>query len=261
MGEAEATVGRVKSDWALIDIGNTHVKIGQFQAGKLDAVQLRPTTDPSQQFLAAIPLGLTQTAVASVNPAVLNSVMEAAESIRLDVRVVLASDGSIFRSGIVTYDVKTPETTGVDRVLGCLGALLEAPGCSVAVVDCGTATTVNLMTADRCFRGGMIAPGRRLLSQSLKRGTASLPEIMPEAVGLEIGRSTQESMSAGVAAAFIGGIRESVSVALKAFPEAKVFLTGGDAEFAQRVFPELTRVDWLTLRGLHWYASHVGQSS
>jgi type III pantothenate kinase len=260
MGEAEATVGRVKSDWVLIDIGNTHVKTGTFLAGKLDSVQLRPTRDPSQHFLAAIPPGLTQTAVASVNPTVLNLVTEAASSVGLDVKVVLTSDGSIFRSGIVTSDVKTPETTGVDRVLGCLGAILDASGRSVVVVDCGTATTVNVMTADRCFRGGMIAPGRRLLSQSLKRGTASLPEIMPDAIRIEIGRSTQQSMNAGVAAAFIGGIRESVSAALKEFPEGRVFLTGGDAEFAHRVFPDFTRVHWLTLNGLHWYASNVGQS-
>jgi len=261
MGEAKATVGRVKPDWVFIDIGNTHVKIGIFLAGKLDSVQLRRSTDPTRELLQAVPAGAIQAAVASVNPGALKNFRKGASSTGLDLNVLLTSDGSIFRSGLLTTDVLSPETTGVDRVLGCLGALLEAPGRSVAVVDCGTATTINVMSADRCFRGGFIAPGRRLLSQSLKSGTASLPEIMPDAIGVEIGKSTRECMKAGVAAAFIGSIRESVTAALKSFPETDVFLTGGDAEFAHRVFPEFSRVDWLTLKGLHWYASQVGQRS
>lgn len=261
MGEAKATVGRVKPDWVLIDIGNTHVKTGLFLAGKLDSVQLHRCADLTGVSLHSLPISPTQAAVASVNPVALNEFREVANSIGLNLKVVLTSDGSVFRSGLVTTDVRSPETTGVDRVLGCLGALLEASGRSVVVVDCGTATTINLMSADRWFCGGMIAPGRRLLTQSLKSGTASLPEVMPDAVGVQIGKSTPECMKAGVAAAFIGSIRECVSTVVKACPEAKVFLTGGDAEFAHGRFPEFTRVDWLTLNGLHWYASQVGSSS
>jgi len=261
MGEAKATIGRVTQGWVLIDVGNTNVKTGWTIDGELKSVQQSPVNLPPEQFLHGIQSGASQAAIASVNPAALEAITKNAGSIGLDVRVVLTSDGAIFRSGVVTTDVTSPETTGVDRVLGCLGAHLKASDGSVVVVDCGTATTVNVMTADKCFRGGMIAPGRRLLAQSLRQGTASLPEIIPDAVRIEVGKTTQDCLNAGVTAAFVGNIRECVAAAKLVFPSARVFLTGGDAETAHRFFPEFHRVNWLTLIGLHWYASNVGRMS
>jgi type III pantothenate kinase len=260
MGEAEATVGRVTPDWVLIDVGNTHIKTGLFFDGELASVALQPFSASLHDSLGRMLGGATQVAVASVNPAALGSVKNGLRSFGLNPTVILQSDGTIFRSGAASTDVKSPETTGVDRVLGCLGALLESPNEAVVTVDCGTATTINVMTPDRRFRGGMIAPGRRLLARALRTGTAMLPEIVPDATHVEIGRSTTESLNAGVTAAFIGCIRECTTAALKAFPASRVFLTGGDSEFAHRVFPEFVRVNWLTLKGLHWYAMQTAHT-
>jgi type III pantothenate kinase len=253
MGEAEKTERGISQVWRVFDVGNTHIKSGNFIDGRLGRIFIRRSSKTFQSAPSLSPDGALA-AVASVNPAALVGVLDYIRGVGSKLSVVLESDGSIFKNGLVTADVKSPETTGVDRVLACLGALLEAPDRTVIVVDCGTATTVNVMTADRCFRGGMIAPGRRLLAKALFEGTASLPladVISPEPA---IGRSTSESLNAGIAAAMIGGIRECVDVVRREHPDAAVFLTGGDLEFAAKSFPAFRRLENLTLHGLHWYA-------
>jgi len=257
MGQTKATDGAVKQVWRLIDVGNTHIKTASTTDGTVGEVRLLPTTARPDQHDVKFELDAKLAAIACVNPAALATAIQLAEAGGTDVRVLLKSDGTIFQSGLVTTDVKTPETTGVDRVLACLGAISVAPDRNVIVVDCGTATTVNVMTADRCFRGGMIFPGQRMLAASLHKGTAALPEVVPVDPHISVGKSTREALESGVAAALLGGIDRAVRTALDEFPDASVFITGGDAEFVGRAFPRFQRKDWLTLLGLHWYAVHA----
>jgi len=257
MGQTKATDGAITQVWRLIDVGNTHIKTASTTDGAVGEVRLLPTTVRPDQDEVKFESNAKLAAVACVNPAALRTATQLAEACGADVRVVLKSDGSIFQSSLVTTDVKTPETTGVDRVLACLGGISIAPGRNVIVVDCGTATTVNVMTSDRCFRGGMIFPGRRMLAASLHKGTAALPEVVPVDSGISVGKSTWEALGSGVAAALLGGIDRAVRTALDEFPDASVFITGGDAAFVGQAFPSFQRKDWLTLLGLHWYAVHV----
>ena len=257
MGETEKADRGLRPDWWVVDVGNTHIKIAAFAGGWPASVFVRPTSWPPTISDLPLPDKRLRAAVASVNPAALPAALEFLGLADADLRVILQSDGAIFRSGFVSTDVLTPDTTGVDRVLGCLGALLDMPHRTVVVVDCGTATTVNVMGPDMCFRGGMIAPGRRLLAGALHRRTAALPEAEPGTAKIGVGKSTRESLEAGVSAAFLGGIRECVNVAVREHPQAAVFLTGGDAAFAWAALPESKQADWLTLRGLHWYATKV----
>ena len=53
----------------------------------------------------------------------------------------------------------SPETLGADRLAAAVGVAAMYPGRNAAIVDCGTALTVDLLTADGIYRGGFISPG------------------------------------------------------------------------------------------------------
>jgi type III pantothenate kinase len=256
MGEAEAPVGRIAARWRLIDVGNTHVKQAAAAHGRLGSVSVLRSAVPIDSN-AVFSGSAERIAIASVNPPILDGLLRRLAEGGVIPTVVLQSDGSVFSGGLVTTDVERPDSTGVDRVLGCLGAIAVDPGRTAVVVDCGTATTVNVMTTDRCFRGGLIMPGRGLASSSLRHGTASLPDVRMETSVVRIGKSTRDSLRFGINAGFFGSIERSVAAALREHPDAQVYLTGGDSEAAHSAFPRYLRREWLTLTGLYWYATHV----
>jgi type III pantothenate kinase len=70
---------------------------------------------------------------------------------------------------------RNPTQLGADRFAAALGARALAPGQALVVATCGTATTVDGVSADGDFVGGMILPGLGLMLSSLARGTAQLP--------------------------------------------------------------------------------------
>jgi len=72
---------------------------------------------------------------------------------------------------------RNPAQLGCDRFAAAIGAHALAPGQAVIVANCGTATTIDAVTADGVFLGGMILPGLGLMATSLARNTAQLPQI------------------------------------------------------------------------------------
>ena len=97
----------------------------------------------------------------------------------------------------LTLDVDEPLAVGADRIVNILGALDRYPGDSI-VVDFGTATTFDCVTADRRFIGGSIMPGLRTSADQLVRKAAKLTatELRPPARA--IGRTTEEHIQGGV---------------------------------------------------------------
>jgi type III pantothenate kinase len=72
---------------------------------------------------------------------------------------------------------RDPARLGADRFAAALGARTLAPGKSLVVATCGTATTVDAVSRDGDFLGGMILPGLGLMLGSLARNTAQLPQV------------------------------------------------------------------------------------
>jgi type III pantothenate kinase len=72
---------------------------------------------------------------------------------------------------------RNPAQLGCDRFAAAIGAHALVPGQAVIVANCGTATTIDAVTADGRFLGGMILPGLGLMATSLARNTAQLPQI------------------------------------------------------------------------------------
>jgi type III pantothenate kinase len=97
----------------------------------------------------------------------------------------------------ITLDVEEPLTVGADRIINTLAASRIYKRHTI-VVDLGTATTYDCITADGVFLGGVIAPGIRTSAETLFRRTSKLPatEIAPPA--RVIGRRTEECIRSGI---------------------------------------------------------------
>ena len=124
------------------------------------------------------------------------------------------------------YD--TPRTLGADRWVGALAAFRRY-GRSI-VVDCGTATTVNLVDGDGVFRGGSIAPGLGALVTGLAVAAPALPIPRLDAEPAVPPRNTQSAIDTGVLLGYCGLVERLVSATLRAARgPAQVVLTGGHA--------------------------------
>lgn len=140
-----------------------------------------------------------------------------------------------------------PEQTGVDRVLN-VAAAYEQMGKACAVVDAGTAITVDCCNDQGEFLGGAIAPGARLMLDALHEKTAQLPHVDLDVPKGTIGRTTQQAMLHGMYHGIRGMVKELVenyATGLGQWPE--LIATGGDApklfegwELVHAVAPDLT---------------------
>jgi type III pantothenate kinase len=150
----------------------------------------------------------------------------------------------------ITNHYDNPPQLGVDRFAALIGA--HAEPCDQLVVMCGTALTVDCLTADGVFLGGVIAPGLSLMRNSLARGTAQLPFAVETVEGFA--RSTQQAIGTGTLLAALGVVREMATrMADAGYAPRRVLLAGGDAEnligqFGQRL-PTVCQ-QYLVLQGL-----------
>jgi type III pantothenate kinase len=146
----------------------------------------------------------------------------------------------------VTLKVKRPGRSGVDRILNVKGALRYSDG-PAAIVDIGTAVTVDLISDNNAFLGGVILPGPELWLRSLTR-TALLPGIklpgyqvtshrLTLASKLEIpGKDTRSAQISGVCYGLTSAIEGIIEQYRKKYNISLVFLTGGWSRTFRRFF-------------------------
>lgn len=123
---------------------------------------------------------------------------------------------------------RTPETLGIDRYLACLGAW-GLSGTPVIVSDVGTACTVDVMDADGIYHGGVIMPGIHMLINSLGHGADGLFTVAPEPPATWPPDSTEAALRAGTTGTFIAAWQAHVQRSQSLYPDARIWLTGGDA--------------------------------
>ncbi len=141
---------------------------------------------------------------------------------------------------------------GQDRLVGAWQAMRHY-GAPVIVVDCGTAITVNAVSRNNVFSGGMIFPGMALCARALKQGTAQLPWARHAAPRTLLGTDTLSGIQSGVALGCAGAVQEMIARIRRtaAFSGAKVVATGGGARFLKRYCRSIDLVDEeLVLKGL-----------
>lgn len=145
---------------------------------------------------------------------------------------------------------RQPAQLGVDRWVALIGArgLTTSAAC---VVDCGTAVTVDALSAEGEFLGGAVFPGLHMLRDSLVQGTAGIPVTEGDATDC-LARSTADGVAAGTLFGLAGAVERLTDEYRQTLSESmKVFLTGGDApELAARLRTANTPVPDLVLKGL-----------
>ncbi len=252
-----------------LDIGNTEITVGLFQKNELEA-HWRLTTNPDRtpdEWGSAIGGFLVQSGhspnevhavcLASVAPPVTQSIVDGVArstgctGVTVDARTALP----------VILDVDEPLTVGADRIVNVLAAVDLFRSDSV-VVDFGTATTFDCVTADLRFLGGAIMPGLRTSADQLTRRTAKLPATELRAPTRVIGRRTEECIQAGVlfgAADAVDGMVRRITAEWPDGKRPRVVATGGLAPIIAPLSStiEVTDPD-LTLRGLRIAAGHIG---
>lgn len=244
------------------DVGNTETTIGVYDGETLRAhwrimTEVPRTADEYGLLLRQLliddginPTHIGGASVASVVPRV-TAPLEAACTAWLQGKPVHFIDG---RSKLpITLDVEEPQTVGADRIVNTLAAS-KLFARDAIVVDLGTATTFDCITADGVFLGGVIAPGVLVMAETLTRRTAKLPAtelVLPKHV---IGRRTEECIRAGVmygAADSIDGLVRRIKGEWPRPAIPLVIGTGGLSETFQPLCRELDQIDpYLTLRGL-----------
>jgi len=153
----------------------------------------------------------------------------------------------------ITLQVDEPMTVGADRLINTLAAS-RLFGRDAIVVDLGTATTFDCITAEGVFLGGAIAPGVATASETLTRRTSKLPATELSIPARAIGTRTEDCIRAGVmfgAADSIDGMVRRIKAEWPRKQEPLVIATGGFAETLARVCKTFDRVEpFLTLQGL-----------
>ena len=244
------------------DVGNTETTLGVYEGDNLREhwrimTDVPRTADEYGLLLRQLlvddginPTHVSGAAIASVVPRVTLPLVAACRAWLKDKPVHLIDGASKLP---ITLDVEEPLTVGADRIVNTLAASRLFKKDAI-VVDLGTATTFDCITAEGVFLGGVIAPGVLMMAESLTRKTAKLPAtelVLPKSV---IGRRTEENIRAGVmygAAEGIDGIVRRIKLEWPRSATPMVIATGGLSETFKPLCRELEHVDpFLTLRGL-----------
>lgn len=163
--------------------------------------------------------------------------------------------------------IAKPSEAGADRLVNAVGAHMVYPG-DLIIIDSGTATTFDVVSADGAFEGGVIAPGINLSMQALHDAAAKLPRVAIQrpAGNHVIGRDTVGAMQSGVFWGYIALI-EGLVARIKAEWDKPMTVigTGGVASLFEGATTAIDHFDPdLTIRGMLeiWrrnQAKHPGQ--
>ncbi|MBS0633678.1 MAG: type III pantothenate kinase [Verrucomicrobia bacterium] len=239
-----------------LDVGNTQIHGGVFDDVGLRC-QFRKTTQPIGTtdelgvFFRTVlrengfdPKQVKRVVICSVVPAALYGLRGAAEK-------YFHCEPLVLQAGVKTglkIKYRNPAEVGADRIADAMAAVHRHPGRDMLVVDLGTATTIEVITAEGDYLGGAILPGLGMAADSLAGGTARLSRVeiaRPEAA---LGRTTVESIQSGLIHGHAGAVRQLCALmAAEAFGGKKPWVigTGGFARMFERdglfdeVVPEL----------------------
>lgn len=254
------------------DVGNTDTVFGLLTpSGREVLAHWRistgvPRTEDEYRVLVRALLDSGPPEAGPIRRGVIGSVVPAADHAlrRVMSRVV---DGPVLRvtarSALpVELDVEEPLTVGADRIVNTMAARSRF-GRDTIVVDLGTATTFDCITADGVFLGGVIAPGVSAGLDWLARSTAKLPRVELGPPDEVIGRRTEACIRSGVFHSAVGAVDTIVERIRESWESERILVvaTGG---FAPVIGPHASSVDrvepLLTLEGLGMAGAYLDGS-
>lgn len=242
-----------------VDIGNTNIMAGVYTGDQLGP-HWRLATDHERMpdeyamqllnlfaYAQLAPTALTGVAIASGVPVLATRWVEVCR--RYLHREPLVITARLKTGLTILYD--NPDAVGADRVVDAVAAYRRYGG-PLCIVDFGTATTFEAITAAGEYLGGAIAPGIGIAADALAQRAAKLPKVDIARPPSVIGRNTVHSMQSGLLYGYVGLV-EGMVARFKAElgPATKVIGTGGLAPLIAAETPVLDIIEpWLTLDGL-----------
>jgi type III pantothenate kinase len=245
-----------------IDVGNSTITVGVFADGTLQRTW-RLTTDEGRSVdehgvrLIGV-LSLAGITTDQIDAVVMCSVVPPVTTqLAQCVRTYLSHEPLIVAPGVktgLTIRHDNPREVGADRIAN-LVAFTDRYSTPGIVVDCGTAISIDLVDTSGAFAGGVIAPGIVVSSEAMRQATARLPRVELVTPARVAGRSTVESVQAGIVFGFAGlidGVVARLAGELgEDLAQFTVVLTGGSAPIvADALTVETVDDPWLTLHGL-----------
>jgi type III pantothenate kinase len=148
-----------------------------------------------------------------------------------------------------------PKDVGADRLANAFAAW-KTYGADVIIVDIGTAVTLDVVSQDGEYLGGVIAPGVDMGAEALNQKTALLPGVEVEPVESVLGSDTVSAIRSGLThgyAAMITGLIAKLKQEQGLTQGTRILLTGGHSEIFQNLLSDLAVVvdPDLTLKGLN----------
>lgn len=245
-----------------VDIGNTNIKIGLFEAnGKLNR-SFKMSTDvkrTSDEYVALLLQLLSHSKIdeKSISGAIVSSVIPQLDytftnviNYCFGVKPLVVGVG--VKTGLaIRYDF--PRELGSDRIITCVAAAKQY-GAPFVLVDFGTATTFNVVNERKEFIGGAITLGLKSTIESLAVCTAKLPSVELETPKKAVAQSTGKAIQSGVIYGAVGQVKYMIDriKSETGLLGAKVIATGGLSHIINDVDPIFDHIDReLSLRGLY----------
>jgi type III pantothenate kinase len=238
-----------RSDYLLIDVSNSYAKLAFASTKRVSNPARIPTAELSSSVVAEFlrRREVKKLVVSSVVPAKNSAISQAAHK-----RTQVLWLDSKLKLG-VAIDYPKPQSIGSDRLANA-AAVAELYGCPAIVVDFGTTVTFDVVSKERSYIGGVIAPGLEAMTNYLYQRTALLPRLSLKEPHRVVGRSTVEAMRSGAIFGYRGLVREILArIKAEQFSAKKVIVvaTGGYARLIASEVPEVAVIrPHLTLEGL-----------
>jgi type III pantothenate kinase len=238
-----------RSDYLVIDVSNSYAKLAFASRDRVSNPVRIPTSELSSKVVAEflkrrqVKKLVVSSVVPKKNSAISKAVQNKAQVLWLDWKLKLG----------ITVDYPKPESIGADRLANA-AAVADLYGCPAIVVDFGTAETFDVVSSERSYIGGVIAPGLEAMTNYLYQRTALLPRLSLKEPHRAVGKSTVEAMRAGAIFGYRGLVREILArIRAEQFSRKKIAVvaTGGYARLVAGQLPEVGMIHpHLTLEGL-----------
>ncbi len=245
----------------VIDVGNTRVKVGFFEEGRLTET-VAFAVQPWQNFYTCFSSRIINNCIVSSTVNLPEHIIQylkkkAGNFIYLDENTPLP----------IINSYHTKATLGKDRIALAVGAAHIYPSQNILVVNTGTCVTYNLIEENGSFAGGAISPGLHMRLKAMHTFTAQLPQpqINESQEANIIGTSTNESLLSGA----INGLVFEIAGFIKALNESyfpvQVILSGGDCRYVAERLQTRQQTTFITepylaLNGLHQILQFNGKS-
>jgi type III pantothenate kinase len=250
-----------------IDVGNSRIKFGLFDkhdkatpdrqlpiclqsmAIELDA---EVPWETLAQWAQEVPGVIASTLLGGVNPRGRDKLLDGWPATCWPAAVVLDSPFVL----PLTINVDSPRTVGVDRLLNAVAANVIRPlGTVMVIIDSGTATTVDVVSATGAFEGGAILPGSQLCSRALHQYTALLPRIANDELTGQppapLGKNTRDAIRSGLFWGQLGAVKELLrQLGRQLSRPLFTVVTGGAGRLLAPQLPYAVHEPFLALQGL-----------